>query len=194
MGYLESLKEDNTKDKIDRIKFLIEKEISEYETLHNYLDHAMLMSADEEIESGNFVSLMTIHAAKGLEFDTVFLPAWEEDIFPNKKSIERGDLEEERRLVYVAITRAQSVALLPMLAADGYLEKQSTIPPVGLSQKWIINIWTFRVVRHAHIIHQHIIHIIIFRVRTMRHDGQLRKRQNPRLENWSATTNWGPVL
>lgn len=110
--YLESLKEDNTKDKIDRIKFLIEKEISEYETLHNYLDHAMLMYADEEIESGNFVSLMTIHAAKGLEFDTVFLPAWEEDIFPNKKSIERGDLEEERRLAYVAITRAQKRCII----------------------------------------------------------------------------------
>jgi DNA helicase-2/ATP-dependent DNA helicase PcrA len=50
---------------------------------------------------------MTIHAAKGLEFDTVFLPAWEEGIFPNEKSINEGAIEEERRLAYVAITRAR---------------------------------------------------------------------------------------
>ena len=55
---------------------------------------------------------MTIHAAKGLEFDTVFMPAWEDGIFPNDKTINEGALEEERRLAYVAITRARRVAII----------------------------------------------------------------------------------
>ena len=55
---------------------------------------------------------MTIHAAKGLEFDTVFLPAWEDGIFPNEKSITEGGIEEERRLAYVAITRAKRRAII----------------------------------------------------------------------------------
>lgn len=105
--YLGTLKETEIADKVDRVKFLIDNEIAEHTTLSSYLDHAMLVSSSEEDKAGNFVSLMTIHAAKGLEFDTVFLPAWEEDIFPNKKAKERGELEEERRLAYVAITRAQ---------------------------------------------------------------------------------------
>lgn len=58
-------------------------------------------------QNANTVSIMTIHAAKGLEFDTVFLPAWEEGIFPNDKAINEGAIEEERRLAYVAITRAR---------------------------------------------------------------------------------------
>ena len=58
-------------------------------------------------QNTNTVSIMTIHAAKGLEFDTVFLPAWEEGIFPNDRAINEGAVEEERRLAYVAITRAR---------------------------------------------------------------------------------------
>jgi len=58
------------------------------------------------------VSIMTIHAAKGLEFNTVFLPGWEEGIFPNDKTTKEGDLEEERRLAYVAITRARVRAII----------------------------------------------------------------------------------
>ena len=62
---------------------------------------------DNENEDKNVVSIMTIHAAKGLEFNTVFLPGWEEGIFPNDKTTKEGDIEEERRLAYVAITRAR---------------------------------------------------------------------------------------
>ena len=61
---------------------------------------------DSETDEKNVVSIMTIHAAKGLEFNTVFLPAWEEGVFPNEKK-QDNDMEEERRLAYVAITRAR---------------------------------------------------------------------------------------
>lgn len=114
-GYYEWLNAQNdidVKDKLDRIEFLIEKEIGEYPTLYAFLDYASLMSAGDDELSGNFVSVMTLHAAKGSEFDTVFLPAWEEGIFPNKKSIECGGVEEERRLAYVAITRAKKMCVI----------------------------------------------------------------------------------
>ena len=114
-GYYEWLNtqtDTDVKDKLDRIEFLIEKEIGEYPTLYAFLDYASLMSASDDEQTGNYVSIMTLHAAKGLEFDTVFLPAWEEDVFPNKKSIECGDVEEERRLAYVAITRAKRVCVI----------------------------------------------------------------------------------
>ena len=65
---------------------------------------------DNESEEKNVVSIMTIHAAKGLEFNTVFLPAWEEGVFPNDKKSE--EIEEERRLAYVAITRARRRAII----------------------------------------------------------------------------------
>ena len=68
--------------------------------------------ADAAALSGGAVCVMTIHAAKGLEFDTVFLPAWEEGVFPNEKTVEEGALEEERRLAYVAITRARRRAII----------------------------------------------------------------------------------
>ena len=68
--------------------------------------------ADAAAINGGAVCIMTIHAAKGLEFDTVFLPAWEEGIFPNEKTVEEGALEEERRLAYVAITRARRRAVI----------------------------------------------------------------------------------
>jgi DNA helicase-2/ATP-dependent DNA helicase PcrA len=64
------------------------------------------------MQTGDAVSIMTIHAAKGLEFDTVFMPAWEEGIFPNEMAIHDGGLEEERRLAYVAITRARNRAVI----------------------------------------------------------------------------------
>ena len=110
--WLNAQTDSDVKDKLDRIEFLIEKEIGEYPTLYSFLDYASLMSVSDDEHDGNFVSLMTIHAAKGLEFDTVFLPAWEEDVFPNKKSVDFGDIEEERRLAYVAITRAKRICVI----------------------------------------------------------------------------------
>ena len=97
-------------ERIEHIRELISDVIAKYDSLPEFLEHAALMMTDDndnESEEKNVVSIMTIHAAKGLEFNTVFLPAWEEGIFPNDKTTKEGDLEEERRLAYVAITRAR---------------------------------------------------------------------------------------
>ncbi len=75
--------------------------------LRDWLDNVSLLTSDELSEGEDGVSLMTIHSAKGLEFDVVFLPGWEEGLFPLKRADEETDLEEERRLAYVAITRAR---------------------------------------------------------------------------------------
>lgn len=115
VGYIKMWSESKDADASERIanvKELITSVISKYETLPDFLEAAALMTTDDNDSDdapndNNAVSIMTIHAAKGLEFDTVFLPAWEDGIFPNDKAINEGALEEERRLAYVAITRAQ---------------------------------------------------------------------------------------
>ena len=114
-GYLQmwrDSKDVDAPDRLENIRELITAVISKYDTMPEFLEQAALMTTDDDEDdkigaNKNAVSIMTIHAAKGLEFDTVFLPAWEEGIFPNEKSIEEGTLEEERRLAYVAITRAK---------------------------------------------------------------------------------------
>jgi len=103
-------KDNDAEERIEHIRELIDGVVSKYDTLPAFLEHAALMMTDDndnENDDKNVVSIMTIHAAKGLEFNTVFLPAWEEGIFPNDKTTKEGDLEEERRLAYVAITRAR---------------------------------------------------------------------------------------
>lgn len=113
-GYLKMWQESKDSDAPDRlanIKELVTTVISKYDTLSDFLEQAALMMTDDndtaDLAQNNTVSIMTIHAAKGLEFDNVFLPAWEDGIFPNDKAIGEGSLEEERRLAYVAITRAR---------------------------------------------------------------------------------------
>lgn len=111
-GYLKMWRESKDTDapeRLEHIRELINGVVSKYDTLPAFLEHAALMMTDDnDNETGdkNVVSIMTIHAAKGLEFNTVFLPAWEEGIFPNEKKSD-NDMEEERRLAYVAITRAR---------------------------------------------------------------------------------------
>ncbi len=111
-GYLKmwrESKENDASERLDHISELINSVVSKYDTLPAFLEHAALMMTDDndnESDDKNVVSIMTIHAAKGLEFNTVFLPAWEEGIFPNEKKAD-NDMEEERRLAYVAITRAR---------------------------------------------------------------------------------------
>lgn len=103
-------KDVDASERIEHIRELTDSVISKYDSLPEFLEHAALMMTDDndnESEDKNVVLIMTIHAAKGLEFNTVFLPAWEEGIFPNEKTTQEGDLEEERRLAYVAITRAR---------------------------------------------------------------------------------------
>ena len=114
-GYSEMLK--NKKDienenKLENIKELLNA-MKEFDNLESFLEHVSLAtSLDQDWESEK-VNLMTLHASKGLEFDIVYLPGWEEGLFPHQKSIEeKGEngLEEERRLAYVGITRAKQIA------------------------------------------------------------------------------------
>ena len=111
-GYLKMWRESKDTDapeRLEHIRELINGVVSKYDTLPAFLEHAALMMTDDndnETSDKNVVSIMTIHAAKGLEFNTVFLPAWEEGVFPNEKKSD-NDMEEERRLAYVAITRAR---------------------------------------------------------------------------------------
>ncbi len=111
-GYIEMWKNSKSPQapgKIDNLKELIQA-VSEFDTLEGYLDHVALVAERSEDDGQGQVWLMTLHAAKGLEFPVVFLPGWEEEIFPSKRSLdENGNaaLEEERRLAYVGVTRAQ---------------------------------------------------------------------------------------
>ncbi len=84
--------------------------MQEYESLAEFLEHVALVLENQEGNDGDFVSVMTLHGAKGLEFDAVFLPGWEDGLFPSQRSMDEHGLkglEEERRLAYVGITRAR---------------------------------------------------------------------------------------
>lgn len=111
-GYIDMWKNDDkheSKERVENINELINS-LSEYENLQDFLQYISLISDADNVAEGNRVNIMTIHAAKGLEFDTVFLPGWEEGVFPSSRSVEEekeSGLEEERRLAYVAITRAK---------------------------------------------------------------------------------------
>ena len=116
-GYSEMLK--NKKDiesegRLENIKEFL-RGMREFENLESFLEHVALATSIDEDWKGEKINLMTMHAAKGLEFDVVFLPGWEEGLFPHQKSLEeKGDaaLEEERRLAYVGITRAKKQAYI----------------------------------------------------------------------------------
>ena len=111
-GYSAMLK--NKKDlenesRLENIKELLNA-MKEFDNLENFLEHVALATSLDRDWEGKKVNLMTMHSAKGLEFEVVFLPGWEEGLFPHQKSIEekgQSGLEEERRLAYVGITRAK---------------------------------------------------------------------------------------
>jgi DNA helicase II / ATP-dependent DNA helicase PcrA len=93
--------------------------MAEFENLGGFLEHVSLVMDNAADSAGDMVSLMTLHSAKGLEFDTVFLPGWEEGVFPSQRAIEESGLpglEEERRLAYVGLTRARRRALVSFAA------------------------------------------------------------------------------
>ena len=124
-GYSSMLK--NKKDlenenRLENLKELL-RAMQDYENLQNFLEHVALATSIDQEWEGAKVNLMTMHAAKGLEFDVVFLPGWEEGLFPHQKSLEeKGDfaLEEERRLAYVGITRAKKEAYLSFAMKRAY--------------------------------------------------------------------------
>ena len=110
-GYTEMWQRDRSADAAGRLENLKElvRSMEEFENLTGFLEHIALVM-DNESSEGEAVSLMTLHSAKGLEFDTVFLPGWEEGLFPHQRALDdqgRAGLEEERRLAHVGITRAR---------------------------------------------------------------------------------------
>jgi DNA helicase-2/ATP-dependent DNA helicase PcrA len=111
-GYTAALQAERSTEATGRLENLNElvRAMEEYETLGAFLEHVSLVMDNEAQQDERKVTIMTIHAAKGLEFDTVFLAGWEEGIFPSQRALDEGGLsalEEERRLAYVAITRAR---------------------------------------------------------------------------------------
>ena len=111
-GYTAALQAERSTEATGRLENLSElvRALEEYETLSDFLEHVSLVMDNEANTDDAKVTLMTMHAAKGLEFDQVFLPGWEEGVFPSQRAMDEGglaSLEEERRLAYVAITRAR---------------------------------------------------------------------------------------
>ena len=129
-GYTAMLQAERSAESAGRLENLAElaRAMEEYESLPAFLEHVSLVMDNDENRGGEKVTIMTIHAAKGLEFDIVYLPGWEEGIFPSQRALDEGglaSLEEERRLAYVAITRARKKATV-MHAANRRIYGQWT--------------------------------------------------------------------
>ena len=114
-GYTDMWQKDRSADAAGRLENLKElvRSMEEFENLQGFLEHISLVMDREQGESDQKVNIMTLHSAKGLEFDCVFLPGWEEGLFPHQRSLDesgRAGLEEERRLAHVGLTRARKLA------------------------------------------------------------------------------------
>jgi DNA helicase-2/ATP-dependent DNA helicase PcrA len=114
-GYVDMWQKDRSADAAGRLENLKElvRSMEEFPDLGAFLEHISLVMDAENAEGEERVSIMTLHAAKGLEFDTVYLPGWEEGLFPHQRALDeqgRSGLEEERRLAYVGVTRARKRA------------------------------------------------------------------------------------
>ena len=117
--------------RLENLKELVAA-MAEFDNLGGFLDHVSLVMENTSTAGGDVVSLMTLHSAKGLEFDNVFLPGWEEGLFPNQRAMDdtgRAGLEEERRLAYVGLTRARRRAYVSYAANRRmYGQWQPTLP------------------------------------------------------------------
>jgi len=140
-GYTQMLMNEKTPEadsKLENLKELV-LSMKNYSNLQDFLENISLQTSIDEDWNGEKINLMTMHAAKGLEFDVVFLPGWEEGLFPHQKSIdEKGHqaIEEERRLAYVAITRAKKKLFISFVnnrriygsKRDRYIDWMPTLP------------------------------------------------------------------
>tara|TARA_Y100000590_G_scaffold57332_1_gene60249 strand:+ start:5 stop:2044 length:2040 start_codon:yes stop_codon:yes gene_type:complete len=124
-GYSKMLKDKKdleSEGRLENLKELI-RGMHDFDNLQGFLEHVALATSIDQNWEGEKINLMTMHAAKGLEFDVVFLPGWEEGLFPHQKSLEeKGDLalEEERRLAYVGITRAKKESFISFVMSRMY--------------------------------------------------------------------------
>jgi DNA helicase-2/ATP-dependent DNA helicase PcrA len=120
-GYTDMLKADKSAEapgRLDNLKEFV-RSMEGFESLAGFLEHVSLVMEIAQDESGDRINLMTLHAAKGLEFNTVFLPGWEEGLFPSQRTMDESGvagLEEERRLAYVGLTRAKQRARISFAA------------------------------------------------------------------------------
>ncbi len=120
-GYTAMWQNDKTPEapgRLENLKELI-KALESFENLQGFLEHVSLIMDNEQADSDAKVSIMTLHAAKGLEFPAVFLPGWEDGLFPSQRSMDESGLkglEEERRLAYVGITRAEEICTISFAA------------------------------------------------------------------------------
>ena len=148
-GYTAMLQADRSAESAGRLENLTEltRAMEEYETLGAFLEHVSLVMENDADRDADKVTIMTIHAAKGLEFNTVFLAGWEEGVFPSQRSLDEGgtaSLDEERRLAYVAITRARRKCFI-LHAANRRIYGQWTssipsrfvaeLPPANIAQE-----------------------------------------------------------
>ena len=124
-GYSKTLKDKKdleSEGRLENLKELI-RGMHDFDNLQGFLEHVALATSIDQDWEGEKINLMTMHAAKGLEFDVVFLPGWEEGLFPHQKSLEeKGDLalEEERRLAYVGLTRAKKESFISFVMSRMY--------------------------------------------------------------------------
>ena len=113
-GMWQNAKTPEAPGRLENLKELV-KALDQFENLQGFLEHVSLIMENDASEAGERVSIMTLHAAKGLEFPAVFLPGWEDGLFPSQRSMDESGvrgLEEERRLAYVGITRAEEVCTI----------------------------------------------------------------------------------
>ena len=136
-GYIDMLKADNSAEapgRLENLKELINvmSDTEKYPTLSDFMEHVSLVMDKDEINNDNRIKLITLHSAKGLEFNIVFLPGWEEGLFPHQRALDEGGnsaLEEERRLAYVAITRARQKLYISLaLNRRVYGQWQNNLP------------------------------------------------------------------
>jgi DNA helicase-2/ATP-dependent DNA helicase PcrA len=133
-GYSEMWQRDKSIEapgRLDNLRELV-RTLEEYENLGAFLDHVSLVMENENAGDTDMVSIMTLHAAKGLEFDVIFLPGWEETLFPNQRSLDESGtaaLEEERRLAHVGLTRARKSARISCaMSRRTFSDWQNNVP------------------------------------------------------------------
>ena len=130
-GFWQHDKNPEAPGRLENLKELV-KALENFENLQGFLEHVSLIMDNETEEHGEKVSIMTLHAAKGLEFPAVFLPGWEDGLFPSQRSMDESGLkglEEERRLAYVGITRAEAICTISFAANRRvYGQWQSALP------------------------------------------------------------------
>jgi len=130
-GFWQNDKTPEAPGRLENLKELV-KALENFDNLQGFLEHVSLIMDNETEEAGEKVSIMTLHAAKGLEFPAVFLPGWEDGLFPSQRSMDESGLkglEEERRLAYVGITRAEQLCTISFAANRRvYGQWQSAMP------------------------------------------------------------------